>query len=136
MVDADRVEARLLRLEEAIERLEEVRARGEEPYLSDPQLRAMTERWLQIAVQICTDLGAQLVAEQSARPPSEYAEVFTTLGEKGVISAGLASRLGDAARQRNLLVHLYMEIDDRAVFAALANLDDLREFAAVVRRLA
>lgn len=58
------------------------------------------------------------------------------LGDKGVVSADLAKRLGDAARQRNLLVHLYMEIDDKAVFASLAFLDDLREFAKVVEGLA
>lgn len=46
------------------------------------------------------------------------------------------ARLGNAARQRNLLAHLYMEIDDRAVFASLAYLDDLREFATAVEQLA
>jgi len=56
--------------------------------------------------------------------------------EKGVIPADLASRLGDAARQPRLIVHLYMEIDDLAVFASLAYLDDLREFATAVERLA
>jgi uncharacterized protein YutE (UPF0331/DUF86 family) len=50
--------------------------------------------------------------------------------------SSVAERLGNAARQRNLLVHLYTEIDDRAVFASLAFLDDLREFAAAVGRLA
>jgi hypothetical protein len=31
---------------------------------------------------------------------------------------------------------VYMEIDDRAVFASLSFLDDLREFATTVERLA
>lgn len=134
MVDADRVEARIQRLEELIERLDEVRQAGEETYLANEQQRAATERWLQVAVQICIDLGTQLVSEQSARPPSDYAEVFTILGQKGVIPSELAQRLSDAAKQRNLIVHLYMEIDDRAVFASLAHLDDLREFATSVQR--
>lgn len=130
MVDVSRVEARVQRLEELIERLDEVRQAGEDAYLADEQMRAATERWLQVAVQICIDLGTQLVTEQSARPPSDYAEVFTILGEKGVIPGDLAQRLADAAKQRNLIVHLYLEIDDRAVFASLTHLDDLREFAA------
>jgi uncharacterized protein YutE (UPF0331/DUF86 family) len=135
LVDVDRVEARLQRLEELIERLNEVRQAGEKAYFADRRQRAATERWLQIAIQICIDIGAQLVSEQSARPPSDYADVFKILGETGVISNDLASRLGDAARQRNLIVHLYMEIDDRAVFASLAHLDDLREFATTAERL-
>lgn len=97
MVDASRVEARVQRLEELIERLDEVHRGGEDTYLADEQRRAATERWLQVAVQICIDLGTQLVAEQSARPPSDYAEVFTILGEKGAIPTGLAQRLADAA---------------------------------------
>lgn len=136
MVDVSRVESRIQRLEELIERLDDVRRVGEEAYLANDQQRAATERWLQVAVQICIDLGTQLVTEQSARPPSDYAEVFKILGEKGVIPSALALRLGDAAKQRNLIVHLYMEIDDGAVFASLAYLDDLREFAAAVERLA
>lgn len=135
MVDADRVEARLQRLEQLIERLDGVRQAGEAAYLDDAQMRAATERWLQLAIQICIDLGTQLVSEQSARPPSDYAGVFEILGEKEVLSKELALRMGNAARQRNLIVHLYMEIDDRAVFASLSYLDDLREFAIAVERL-
>jgi uncharacterized protein YutE (UPF0331/DUF86 family) len=81
-------------------------------------------------------LAAQVVSEQSAPPPSSYSDVFKILGDKGVISAEIAERLGNAARQRNLLVHLYMEIDDKAAFAALTFLDDLREFATIVGGLA
>jgi len=136
LVDASRVEARIQRLEELIERLDEVRQGGENAYLADEQQRAATERWLQVAVQICIDLGTQLVTEQSARPPSDYADVFKVLGEKDAIPSDLAQRLSDAAKQRNLIVHLYMEIDDRSVFASLAHLDDLREFAAGLERLA
>jgi uncharacterized protein YutE (UPF0331/DUF86 family) len=136
LVDASRVEARVQRLEELIERLDEVRQAGEGAYLANEQQRAATERWLQVAVQICIDLGTQLVTEQSARPPSDYADVFKVLGEREVIPSDLAQRLSDAARQRNLIVHLYMEIEDRAVFASLAHLDDLREFAASLERLA
>jgi uncharacterized protein YutE (UPF0331/DUF86 family) len=136
LVDADQVEARLQRLEEMLERLEEVRSEGEEAYLGNAQQRAATERLLQLSIQICIDLGAQIVTEQSAPPPSSYSDVFKILGDTGIIPTNMAQRLGNAARQRNLLVHLYMEIDDRAVFASLAYLDDLREFATAVERLA
>jgi uncharacterized protein YutE (UPF0331/DUF86 family) len=136
LVDVDRVEVRLQRLEELIERLDGVRQEGEEAYLADPRQQAATERWLQLAIQICIDVGTQLVSEKSARPPSDYADVFAILGEKGDIPSDLALRLGNAARQRNLIIHLYMEIDDHAVFASLAYLDDLRDFATIVQRLA
>jgi uncharacterized protein YutE (UPF0331/DUF86 family) len=136
LVDVEQVENRLERLEAMLERLEETRGVGEEAYLADAQQRLATERLLQLSIQICIDLAAQVVSEQSAPPPSSYSDVFKILGDKGVISQEIAERLGNAARQLNLLVHLYMEIDDRAVFASLAFLDDLREFATIVGRLA
>lgn len=136
MVDAEQVEDRLERLEALLEELEGVRSAGEEAYLADAKQRLATERLLQLSIQICIDLAAQVVSEQSAAPPSSYSDVFKILGDKGVVSADLAKRLGDAARQRNLLVHLYMEIDDKAVYASLAFLDDLREFAEIVESLA
>jgi uncharacterized protein YutE (UPF0331/DUF86 family) len=136
LVDGERVEARLDRLEELIERLERVRAHGLGGYLDDPGLRAQAERWLQLAIQICIDIGAQLVSEVAVRAPSDYAGVFTALADGGVLERDLAERLAQAARQRNLLVHAYLDIDDRRVFDSLARLDDLRAFAAVAQRRA
>jgi Ribonuclease HepT-like len=91
LVDADRAEARLRRLEETLERLDAVRARGEDVYLADPELRAMTERWLQVAIQVCIDLGTQIVMEQSARAPSDYADIFKVLGQKGASATSLST---------------------------------------------
>jgi uncharacterized protein YutE (UPF0331/DUF86 family) len=132
LVDPDRAAARLERLRDLIERLDRVRSAGEDAYLADPDSRAMSERRLELAVQICIDLGTQLVMETSARAPENYADVFRSMAEAGLLSGELADRMGDAARQRNLLVHLYMDIDDRKVFSSLESLDDLREFARVV----
>jgi uncharacterized protein YutE (UPF0331/DUF86 family) len=134
LVDAERAGARLQRLEELLERLDGVRGEGMASYLSHADLRAATERWLEIAVQICIDLGAQLVTERSVKAPDNYAGVFTAMAEANLLSTDLAVRMGAAARQRNLLAHLYLEIDDRMVFASLGSLDDLREFAKVIGR--
>lgn len=136
MVDAERIGTRLDRLEWLVERLEEVRAGGEQAYMADERVRAMTERWLQLAIQACIDIGAQLVSELSVDPPSDYAGVFRALATAGHIEPDLADRLARAAGQRNILVHMYLDIDDAEVFASLGRLDDLREFARVVQSLA
>lgn len=134
MVDADRVAARLERLRDLLDRLERVRAGGEDAYLEDPDIRAMSERRLELAVQMCIDLGTQLVMETSARAPENYADVFRSMAEAKLLPTDLADRLSEAAKQRNLLVHLYMEIDDKLVFASLESLDDLRQFGEIVGR--
>lgn len=136
MVDAERISARLDHLEGLLELLEPIHAAGEEAYLADIGTRGQAERWLQLAIQICIDVGAQLVSELSVAPPTDYAGIFYALAGGGYLDAELAERMAAAARQRNLLVHLYLDVDDREVFAALGHLDDLREFAAATQRLA
>jgi uncharacterized protein YutE (UPF0331/DUF86 family) len=136
LVDAERIDSRLGRLEHLIELLDEVRAGGLDVYLADERLRAMTERWLQLAIQTCIDIGAQLVSELAVDPPSDYAGVFRSLADGGHIDKDLGDVLAAAAGQRNVLVHMYLDIDDREVFAALDRLDALRSFAAAAQSLA
>jgi uncharacterized protein YutE (UPF0331/DUF86 family) len=135
LVDAESQLDRLQRLERLIDQLERVRAAGEAAYLADEDLRMMSERRLELAIQICIDIGAHLVSELSTPTPSDYAGIFKSLADAGHLDGDLGTRLAGAARQRNLLIHLYLEIDDRKVFASLGRLDDLRAFAAVVQQL-
>ena len=136
MVDVERIGSRLDRLERLIELLDEVRGEGLDAYLADERLRAMTERWLQLAIQACIDVGAQLVSELAVDPPTDYAGVFRGLAAAGHIDKDLGDTLAAAAGQRNVLVHMYLDIDDREVFRALDRLDDLRSFAAAAQALA
>ena len=136
MVDVERIGSRLGRLEHLIELLDEVRAEGLDAYLADERLRAVTERWLQLAIQTCIDIGAQLVSELAVDPPADYAGVFRSLAATGHIDSDLGNALAAAAGQRNVLVHMYMDIDDREVFAALDRLDTFRRFAAAAQALA
>jgi uncharacterized protein YutE (UPF0331/DUF86 family) len=135
LVDGERAAARLRRLEKLVEDLEEIRKEGEEAYLADTRLRMAAERQLELTIQICVDIGTQLVMERSVRAPESYADVFKVMAEADLLPADLADRLGEAARQRNLLVHLYLEIDDHAVFASLESLDDLRRFGEIVAHI-
>lgn len=135
MVDRESVAERLGRLADLLERLERTRAGGLAVYLEDDDLRAATERRLQLAEQTCIDIGAHLLGEINAPPPGDYASIFTSLAAAGHLDRELASRLGQAARQRNLLVHAYLDIDDHKLFESLDHLDDLRAFAAGAQRM-
>jgi uncharacterized protein YutE (UPF0331/DUF86 family) len=133
LVDPERVHERLGRLGRMLSLLEEVRSAGQAAYLQDLDVRLKTERALQLAVQICIDIGAHLIAELGLEQPDDYRGVFAVLGRSGLIDAGLAVRMGDAAGLRNLLVHGYADVDDAQIWASLGGLDDLRSFAAAAR---
>jgi uncharacterized protein YutE (UPF0331/DUF86 family) len=130
MVDAESVGARLRRLEQLLSVLEEIREQGRAPLLDDVRVQLQTEHALQIAIQICIDLGIHIAAERALRPPEDYRGVFASLAEAGVLEKDLAARLGDAAGLRNLLVHEYTAVDHGKLWDALDDLDDLRAFAA------
>ncbi len=130
MVDAERIALRLARLDSLLAYLDAVAGAGLDAYLGDAPTRLATERALTVAEQIVVDLAAQVVAERGLGAPAGYAEAFDLLASAGLLDGEHAEALADAARQRNLLVHLDLEIDDRLVFASLGRLDVLRRFAA------
>lgn len=136
MVDADSVFAKLARLDSLLGVLESARERGKTAVTSDVHLQLEVERALQVAIQICIDIGAHLVSELGLKPAEDYQGVFASLGAHGTIDSDLADRLGDAAGLRNLLVHDYGEIDHARLWDSLGELDDLRNFAAAADRLA
>lgn len=133
VVDEERVRQRLALLSRYRDRLAALAATS----LSEGDEDAMRYE-VQVAAQICIDLAAHVLASEGWRFPKDYAETFTILAEHGVLEPELAARLGDLARLRNLIVHLYAEVDDDRIHHDLATgLDDLDEFAkAIVRLLA
>lgn len=82
-----------------------------------------------VAIEACIDAGRHLVASGGLRAPRDYADVFTVLGEAGILSADVVAELRDTARFRNLLVHEYVDVDDARVVEMLhSRLDDLQRF--------
>lgn len=69
------------------------------------------------------------MAKKGGRAPKDYADCFVVLQELGVITKDLAKRLVRMARFRNLVIHLYWEVNDEKVFAIIKrNLGDLEKF--------
>jgi len=129
LVDARRIRELLIHLDELLPLLDETREAGRTSFLQSRRLQHQTERELQLAVQVCIDAGAHLVAQLGLGAPHDYRDVFIRLAQGGVLPRELAERLGEAARLRNLLVHGYRGLAAEQIFAALADLDDLRAFA-------
>jgi len=136
LVDRDAVVRRLVLLDELLVDLDRARARGVAAYRDDRGLRRQTERALQLALQVCIDVAAHVVAEEGLGMPDDARGLFGRLARAGHVDAALADRLAVAAGLRNVLVHAYVDLDDERVFAALSDLDDLRAFARSAKRLA
>ena len=102
-------------------------------YTSNYLISSTVERQFQVAIQAATDIAQIILADLDETVPKNYADVFTLLGQLGVCSSDLTDRLVHMARFRNVLVHLYLDVDPDKVYDALQNsLPDLEEYAVCI----
>lgn len=90
------------------------------------------ERLLELLVQVSVDILSHLLAESGVSPAS-YRETFELAGEHGLLPTELTGRLARAAGLRNILVHLYEEIDYDIVAASIR--PALEDFGELIRQL-
>lgn len=88
-------------------------------FLASRDAQAVVERRLQTAVEGCLNIGNHVVARRRLGVPRDYADVFRILGRAGVLSPQLADAMGDMARLRNLIVHLYWTVDHARLYDTL-----------------
>ncbi len=135
-LDADVVRSRCTEIEQALERLERIRAAGREAFLADADARDIACYRLLLAIEAALALCYHLSARRLKRVPDDYAGCFAGLSGAGIISDDLSTRLQQMARFRNLLVHVYWDVDFDRVFDVLeTDLADLRIFASTVASL-
>jgi uncharacterized protein YutE (UPF0331/DUF86 family) len=103
-------------------------------FKNDWALRCMTERSLQVMVEIVIDVAERIIAIQNAGPAATSAESLEKLEKLGVIKS--AQFYGNMIKFRNLIVHQYEEIDPEIVFSiAKEQLDKFRMFRDEIDRI-
>ena len=115
----DSVETRLLKLEEVISGLEELRA--ELAGRSPEALRDLwsVERGLQLGAEILLDVGNHILSAGFGTPAEDYEDIVEQLGRRRVIQGDLHEDLRGLGGFRNILVHAYLRIDPARVMEAL-----------------
>lgn len=121
MVDEVRFLARLQRLGSALDRIRILLARPDGDLLADDEAVELLHHRLIMAAEIAIDLANHVISSEGLRAPGSYADAFVVLGEAGVIDAPLAVEMERFARQRNLLVHEYLDIVDARVLSDARN---------------
>jgi uncharacterized protein YutE (UPF0331/DUF86 family) len=134
MVDPGRVRRKLEALSRYRARLELLRDLPVDEY---ERQQAFGGRYLvQASAQACIDIANHVIASSGWRTAKDFGDAFTVLEEHGVLEPELAERMRKLAGMRNLLVHIYEEIDDRVVYASLSQgLADLSEYARSIAQL-
>lgn len=128
-IDVDVVRRKLRKLDQYLRELEEVRPGSFEAYMRSVPVRRSVERLIQLLVEVANDVNTHVVVGLGHPPPEDYYDGFIRLGELGVISRELATRIAPSAGERNILVHEYEAIDDRIVYESIPRaLDDFRAY--------
>lgn len=132
MVDRHVVLARIAKVREYVALLRRIRAMAtESQFVADPLVYGNAERYLQLAIQAVLDISNHLIADLKLGLPADNRQLFEQLARHKLVSRPLSLKLTRMAGFRNLLVHEYMEIDRRRVYAILKR--ELGDFEAFIR---
>lgn len=128
------IERRLDELNERLARLRPLHEKARVEFDSDPYLRDIVERNLEIAAQCCINICNRIIALEGATKPRDYYEAILRQGELGVLPPAFAQSLAPPAGFRNVLAHQYLGIDWDEVYVHLQQIDDLERFADFIRQ--
>ena len=98
-------------------------------------LKAAIERNFHLAIESALDIGEVIISAEDFEKPEDYREIILILGKHGVLSADFAETFSKAAGFRNILVHMYEEVDVSKLHDYLQNnLEDFNEFSMAIAR--
>ena len=129
----ERIKEHLKHLNKYYLLLADIRGKNYRDFEKDAILQGSSERFLQLSIESCLNIGNRLISlEQFNKPtdtPETYADIFLQLKNLGVIDDSFCDRLVKMAKFRNRLVHLYWEVDKKKVYEIIRdNLEDFKLF--------
>jgi uncharacterized protein YutE (UPF0331/DUF86 family) len=130
-MDTTPIVARLGVIANSVNALKDLQELTYDEFAVDHILHASAERHFQVAIQAALDIGGMLLAEVSPTVPANYADIFLQLADIGVLPLDFAQKIVGMAKFRNVLVHLYLEVDLQKVYYYLQH--DLEDFDRYMR---
>lgn len=135
MVDRHVLSNRLSALEGYLVELRGFREVSRERFIREPALHHLAERYLQLACETVLDMAQHLISDLGLRQAGGYKDAMDVLAEEGILERSHAESLKGWMGFRNVLVHLYLEIDHGKAWDAIREeLGELRRFAERVGR--
>jgi len=120
-MDTTPIVARLSVIANSVSALQDMQEVTLEEFVADDILHTAAEHYFQVAIQAALDIGGMLLAVRSVRVPQGYAEIFPALAEAGVLPKDFADELVGMAKLRNVLVHMYLQVDLGLMYSYLQN---------------
>lgn len=126
----------LRELEESLKDWQRYRNISLEELKKDRDKRNMILHAMLVSILAAIDVATYLIAEKGLGKPLTYRETFEIMGQRELIPEELAKELSDLAGFRNVLVHIYWQLDLDQAYSILQNdFETLRAFLQEVKRL-
>lgn len=133
----EKITKHLLLLDENLKKLKEEKKITLEEYLQNYRTRAVVERLLQVVIEDCISIGNMIISFENFKKPEIYADIFTELAHNKIISQELKDEFVKIARFRNMLTHIYWEIDNKLVYEIIqTHLQDFDAFLQEIKKYA
>lgn len=134
-INPDKLRKIFSEISNALEMLRELASLSRETFSSDPHKVASAKYHLIVAIEGQIDLCNHIISKNRLRAPDDYADTFQILSDKGVFDKEFTLTLKQMARFRNRLVHLYWEVDVKALYEILQKrLSDIEKFMDVLSK--
>lgn len=130
MDEKEKISRKLRFMKKYVDFLREYKSKSVEELEKDDLLKAAIERNFQLAIESALDIGEVIISERDFEKPEEYRDIMLILGKHKVLPMDFAERFSKSAGFRNILVHMYEEVNARKLHEYLQNnLEDFSEFS-------
>lgn len=118
MNETERIIERIKTMTSYVDFLQEHRV-SERELRDDYILRSAIERNLQLAIESALDIGEMVISMEDLDKPETYREVIEILEKHDILPSDFAERFSEAAGLRNILVHMYTDVDPSIIAEVL-----------------
>jgi uncharacterized protein YutE (UPF0331/DUF86 family) len=129
------INSKLEQLGEYVNILREYQSYDIEEIRINRTLRGAIERYMEISLACMIDICEMIISSEKLKRPDTYREVIMVLGQHDILPIGFARKLAPAAGFRNVLVHMYADIDLEKLYSHLQDdVDHLELFAEYIAK--
>ena len=89
--------------------------------VNDPMLLNAILHILQTSIQALIDMGFRIISELGQSPPTRYRDLPSILKEINILKEDLALKLEKMIGFRNIIVHIYANVDEEILLDILKN---------------
>lgn len=128
-MNQDDIQTKIDLIGDNLEKLNFLRTKTYEDFVSDFRNIASSLYILQTSIQALLDIGSYIIASLGLRTPNTNAEIIEILSDAGYVPKDKIETYIKMSQFRNRIVHLYNHIDTETLYGILTDeLGDIKDF--------